>query len=386
MAVLRLINDQRERLKMFTQNNPKRWFGSLRRATLARAIQGSNSIEGYNASIDDVIAAIDNEPPLDERTETFFATKGYRDAMTYIMQAAQDSYFEFGKQFLKSLHFMMIGFDMSKEPGHWRPGAIYVINQKTGKTVYEAPGAELVDPLIAELITYLKLPLAKQEQSAIVRAAMAHLNLTMIHPFKDGNGRMARAVQTLMLGREGILHPIFSSIEEWLGQNTEEYYAVLAETGQGRWSPQRSALAWVRFCLRAHYQQAQTLLRRNEEYGLLYEEISKIAAQLKLPERAIIPLFNVALGMRLTNPRYRSETEVTEFVASRELKRLCEAGLLEPHGEKRGRSYVRSKRLAAVRQKVRIERPIENPYEVIAERMSALAHLPPRDEPRLPGV
>src|SRR5262245_23371646 len=95
-AVLRLIAEQRNRLKLFTQNNPRRWFGSLRRATFARAIQGSNSIEGFNATVDDVIAVIEDEP-MDEKTETWHATKGYRDAMTYIMQAVQDSSFEFGK-------------------------------------------------------------------------------------------------------------------------------------------------------------------------------------------------------------------------------------------------------------------------------------------------
>ncbi len=62
---------------------------------------------------------------------------------------------------------------------------------------------------------------------------MAHLNLTMIHPFKDGNGRMARALQTLVLSREGIVSPVFSSIEEWLGKNTLPYYNILAETGEG---------------------------------------------------------------------------------------------------------------------------------------------------------
>ncbi|NIA03686.1 MAG: hypothetical protein GWP12_04075 [Nitrospirae bacterium] len=64
---------------------------------------------------------------------------------------------------------------------------------------------------------------------SMVRAGMAHLNLVMVHPFKDGNGRMARALQTLVLARERILAPQFSSIEEYLGRNTPAYYGVLAE-------------------------------------------------------------------------------------------------------------------------------------------------------------
>jgi len=47
--------------------------------------------------------------------------------------------------------------------------------------------------------------------------------------------------------------------------------------------------------------------------------------------------FDAALGLRLTNGRYRAETELTEFGASRDLRRLCEVGLLDPKGERRGR-------------------------------------------------
>ena len=60
---------------------------------------------------------------------------------------------------------------------------------------------------------------------------MAHLNLVMIHPFRDGNGRMARALQTMVLAQDQVVEPTFSSIEEWLGNNTQEYYDVLAATG-----------------------------------------------------------------------------------------------------------------------------------------------------------
>ena len=47
----------------------------------------------------------------------------------------------------------------------------------------------------------------------MVRAAMAHINLVMIHPYRDGNGRMARILQSLVLSRDGILAPQFSSVE-----------------------------------------------------------------------------------------------------------------------------------------------------------------------------
>ena len=57
---------------------------------------------------------------------------------------------------------------------------------------------------------------------------------------------MARALQTFVLAREGLIHLLFSSIEEWLGRNTQDYYDVLAEVGEGAWNPANSALPWVR--------------------------------------------------------------------------------------------------------------------------------------------
>ena len=92
---------------------------------------------------------------------------------------------------------------------------------------------------------------------------MAHLNLVMIHPFRDGNSRLARALQTLLLARDAVLDPIFSSIEEWLGHNTDDYYRILALTGQGAWNPDRVTDLWAKFNLRAHHMQAQTLERRS---------------------------------------------------------------------------------------------------------------------------
>ncbi|WP_368854810.1 Fic family protein [Methylosinus sp. Ce-a6] len=254
------------------------------------------------------------------------------------------------------------------------------MNQQTGETVYEGPDPDLINELIEELVLFLK---NSKSEPAMVKAAMAHLNLAMIHPFRDGNGRMARALQTLVIALDGMLHPVFSSIEEWLGHNTQEYYAILAFTGQGKWNPERSSQAWVRFCLKAHYHQAATLIRRNEEYSKLYEKLSALLEQLGLPERAGVPVLDAALGLRITNARYRADAEVTELASTRDLKRLCDAGLLIPSGEKRGRIYRASEILTKLRQEARLPRPSENPYDLVERR---LRRERAQTEPRLPGL
>jgi Fic family protein len=263
-----------------------------------------------------------------------------------------------------------VGHELRRNPGQYRPGSIRVVDERTGETVYEAPPVELVDSLVAELIAYLR---SEPRGAPIVRAAMAHLNLTMIHPFSDGNGRMARALQSLVLTRDGLLDPIFASIEEWLGNNTQAYYAILAETGQGRWNPDRSALEWVRFCLRAHYFQAARVIRRNEEYAAVYGAIEEMILQKGFPPRVALPLLDAALGLRLDNPRYVAATGEQPHTAGRDLKLLVKRGWLLPIGEKRGRKYERSQALLELRAKHRLPRDVTDPYVLVGEMQPAPA-------------
>ena len=89
---------------------------------------------------------------------------------------------------------------------------------------------------------------------------------------------MARCVQSLVLARESILAPQFSRVEEYLGANTDDYYAVLAEVGRGRWQPEGDARPWVRFMLTAHFRQAQPLLRRVKESEALWGFVEELIA------------------------------------------------------------------------------------------------------------
>lgn len=344
---------------------PRRWIGSLRRLTFARAVQGSNTIEGYNATLEDVAAVIAGDEPLDASDETRLALEGYRDAMTYVLQLAEDPHFHFDESLIRSLHFMMLRHDLSKNPGRWRPGAVYVRNDLTGEIVYEGPGAELVPVLVGELVQTVNTP---DEAHAIVRAAMTHLNLVMIHPFSDGNGRMARCVQTLVLARDAILEPTFSSIEEYLGRNTQAYYDVLAEVGHGSWHPENDARTWMRFTLTAHLRQARTILARIHESEELWERCSVEAQSARLPARVIPVLFNAALGFRAQRSVYRAlvDDDVSEVMATRDLRAMADAGLLVAHGERRGRFYTASEGLRAAAREIRERRPSQDSTDPFA--------------------
>ncbi|MGH3849644.1 MAG: hypothetical protein ACRDRT_08070, partial [Pseudonocardiaceae bacterium] len=78
-AALRVIDRVRKQLRYSTAE-PRRWVGSVRRVLAARAIQGSNSIEGYNVSVEDAIAAIEGDELADAQLQDAQAVSGYRRA------------------------------------------------------------------------------------------------------------------------------------------------------------------------------------------------------------------------------------------------------------------------------------------------------------------
>ena len=367
--VLESISDLRETLR-FRLYYPRRWYGTLRRAAFARAVQGSNSIEGYHASDEDVAAVIEEEEPLDAREETRQAISGYRDAMTYAIQLAKADH-RIDRSTLLGLHFMIMKYKLQKNPGQWRPDTVWVADQD-GEVVYTAPDREIMEELVDQTLNAIH----QSSKPVMINAAMAHLNLVMIHPWSDGNGRMARCLQTLVLASEGILDPVFSSIEEYLGRNTPSYYRALSSVHDGEWAPQRNTRSWIEFSLTAHYRQARTLQRRIEQYEALWGRCEDLASHHKLPDRVVGALSDAARRRTLWRSLYvkitRSSTgdEISDMMGTRDLLAMHRAGLLDAIGEKRGRRYRATPQLRAVWDEIRSQRPslrVEDPYQAAAE-------------------
>lgn len=362
MAALERIEELRRKLRLYVAE-PRRWVGSVRRVLGARAIRGSNSIEGFNVSVEDALAAIEGDKPADAEDSDWLAVLGYQRAMTYVLQLAHDEHFEYSPGLIRSLHFMMTEYTLDARPGLWRPGPIWVRNDATGETVYEGPESEDVPELVDELVRQLK---TNEGCPAMVRGAMAHLNLVMIHPFRDGNGRMARCLQTLALAREQILSPEWMSIEEFLGVNTQSYYNILAEIGRGAWRPDGNARSWVRYCLRAHYIQASSVLRRVRESEGIWSAVDELREAHGLHERVVSSLFDAAIGLRIRNASHRKGVELAELeeisnqVATNDLQGMVRARLIVQRGSKRGAYYEAAKPLVDVRERIRSGRqPID---------------------------
>jgi Fic family protein len=213
------------------------------------------------------------------------------------------------------------------------------------------PDASLVSGLVAELVAHLE---EDTDTPALISAAMAHLNLVMIHPFRDGNGRMARCMQTLVLARERVIAQEYSSIEEYLGKETPSYYEILANVGQGRWSPRGDARPWVQFCLKAHFVQMMTVHRIVSETEEMWRQLVDVAKTNRIPDRALVILLRATRGLKIKNSSYRAalraaDEEISIPTATSDLAAMVRAGLLVQHGIKRGAYYEAGKPLLKIR-------------------------------------
>lgn len=316
-----------------------RWIGSLRRQVRAGAVRSSTSIEGFTVSPEEALALTSGAAAGDDEDRQAVAC--YARAMDHVGTLAVDPAFRWLDRVILDLHFDVCHFQRDRDPGLWRPGPIAVV-AGDGSAGYSAPDAEEVPALMDEVVTWLES--GDLDADVVVRAAMAHLHVTSVHPFRDGNGRVSRIVQSLVLARDGLAAPEFLSIEEYLGAHTAEYYEALRSTQGGSYQPERDATGWVEFCVEAHIVQVRRRLAQIEQAAARWQALENLLEERGWPERLAIALEQSLLG-GTDRGRYGGEAEVSPATASADLRRLLDAGLVEQEGRGRSAAYRASRSL-----------------------------------------
>jgi Fic family protein len=319
------------------------WMGTLRRAVRASSIESSTSIEGYSVDPAEAIALTSGTASDSGEDESRLAVVCYAQAMDHVGAMARDPNFRWTDRVILDLHFDACHFQRDKSPGLWRTGPIGVTGPNGGID-YRGPDGEDVPALIAEVVAWLE---GSKDAHPVVRAAMAHLNLISVHPFRDGNGRVARIVQSLVLAREGLLSPEFSSIEEYLSNHTPAYYAALRKTQGGSYQPDRDASDWVRFCVEAHISQAGKRLDQIGEAAARWERLEREVGDRGWPDRFVIAL-EQSLISGADRAGYRAEAGVSPATVTADLRRLLDSGLVEQRGRGPSTRYWASERLRSL--------------------------------------
>lgn len=322
---------------------PVRWMSTLRRLVRATSVESSTSIEGFHVSPGDAVALVSGEEAPEPEEEARMAVACYARAMDHVGVMAGDPSFRWLDRVILDLHFDACYFQRDKSPGLLRTGPISVTGAD-GRLVYEGPDGGHLPDLMAEVVDWLED--GDLDAHAVVRAAMAHLHLVSVHPFRDGNGRLSRIVQSLVLAREGLVSQEFGSIEEYLGEHTPAYYAALQDAQGGRYRPERDASNWVAFCTEAHLQQARQRLRQIEEAGARWAFLEELVEGRDWPDRFVIALEQSLIGGS-DRASYGEEADVSPATASADFRRLVDAGLVLQRGRSRNIRYHASDALRA---------------------------------------
>jgi Fic family protein len=220
----------------------------LRRGNRIKTIQASLAIEGNTLSLEQVTAVLSGKQVLAQPREI----QEVRNAF-----AAYEKMPEWNAHSLTDLlaaHGLMMA-GLADVAGRFRSGGVGI--QRGGEVIHIAPPSERVPALMDDLLAWLE----KTDEHPLVTSCTFHYEFEFIHPFQDGNGRMGRLWQTLILSQ---WRPIFAllPVESIIRDRQQDYYAAL-----GRADHAADATAFIEFML-------ATVLRAIEESALASDQES----------------------------------------------------------------------------------------------------------------
>lgn len=324
------------------------WAPSLRRLCLARVVRASAALSGYEASLDEAMAVVDGAAGADDRPGDGSTLSGIRDCVGGALQLGLEDDLEVGPTLVRALHYMVLGSDARSRPGRWRrsgsPRPPAWSASSAGR-----PDATSMGDSVAEVM-------ARADETSltplIVRAGLAHLNLLLLAPFDSGNGRVARAVHTMLVARGFPPLGILAAIDECLGAQVSSYRSAFEAELRGIVGLPGRRSPWVEMCLRTHLAHSEAGLERIEQAERIWTTARLLVERRGVPLRSVAGLWDAAVGLRVRNGSYRGAVgawtgeSLSYQSASRDLKALVDARLLDAHGETSNRWYSASDSLA----------------------------------------
>jgi len=204
----------------------------LRRLALIRMSQSSTAIEGNALNLHQVEALVAGKK-IDAPDRDIYEVKNYLSALKYIEKIVKNNK-KFDKKTFLQIHKLVTQNTLEKDnSGLFRQSPVYIIRHFFGfnkKVVYTAPSASKVPILVEDLISWLN-DKETDNINPIIIAGIIHQEIAAIHPFVDGNGRVARAIATLILYQRGYDFRRLFALEDYYNLNREEYYKAI-NTGE----------------------------------------------------------------------------------------------------------------------------------------------------------
>lgn len=265
--ILRRVAEISERIGRYTAVSEQALAPQLRRANRIRSIQASLEIEQNTLSLEQVTAVLDGKSVLghpQEIQEVRNAFKAYEALDSFTPVSAKDLF--------KAHALLMTG--LIDAPGKYRTGSVGVAQGE--KLVHLAPPAERVPQLMNDLLNWLRVT----DEHPLVASCVFHYELEFIHPFTDGNGRIGRLWQSLILKE---WKPLFAylPVETIIRDRQSAYYRKLAEadkTGQ--------ATPFVEFMLEAIEDALQQAISTDQVSDHVSDQVKSLLQAIAKGERS----------------------------------------------------------------------------------------------------
>jgi Fic family protein len=279
----------------------------LRKKNRIRTIQSSLQIEGNTLSIDQITAILQNKKVVAPERDILEV----KNAIIVYDRLADYKPYSL-TSFCKAHEILMKG--LIDNPGRIRSKSVGII--KGSVITHVAPPGNIVHSLMKDLFDYLK----KDQDLLLIKSCVFHYAVEFIHPFIDGNGRMGRLWQTVLLKQYS---PVFEflPVESLIKAKKEEYYKILGESDN-----QGDSTGFVQFMLQIINDSLEDLL------------ISQI---VNLTSENRINIFKEKAGSdSFTRQGYmRQFKDISSATASRDLKEAVDKGFLERTGDRRTTQY-----------------------------------------------
>jgi Fic family protein len=305
-SILKLITSISEKIGEVNANLLNRPSPKLRKQNKIKTIHSSLKIEGNTLTEEQITALLENKRvfgPKKYVVEVLNAIKIYENL---------ENYSPFNeKSFLKAHHNLMEG--LIEEPGKYRKQGVGII--KGSKVEHLAPPFENIPYLMKDLFKYLK----ESDEIELIKSCVFHYEMEFIHPFLDGNGRMGRLWQTLILMEK---YPVFEFLpfETLISNDQEKYYKALAESDKSG-----NSTKFIEYMLSVINISISELLDYNNR-TLTEKDRLEYFTLLNKPE------FNRKDYMNVFK-------DISSATASRDLKKGVELNIFEKIGEKNKTRY-----------------------------------------------
>ena len=340
-------------------------------------------MEGVPVTIDDTLRILAGDKPEHVSDADQALVRGYRDGMTYVQRRADDGRLVWNRELVVAVQDRVLAGNFANGAGRLREGSAWV-SSPTGAVVFEPPQHEEVADLVDEMCETIE----HAGWHPAVAAAWIHVALAAIHPFRDGNGRTARVFASLAMYRGGFRHPAFTSLEEWWGRHTQDYYGAFECLGP-RFDRNADVTPFVEAHLEAQLLQVVELALRQRTEGLLWIALENVLDDHGLPTRLANALYDSFFGRDVTSRYYRELIAASPATARNDLQAATAARLLAAIGETRGRRYTPGPRLmSAIATAIggSVEPEERAIFSALVDRADAELEVFPAAQERLPGM